>query len=235
MTALLASVRSADEAFDAARAGAELIDLKEPKEGALGGVAVDEIARIVRALRAQYPVKPISATIGDVPTEACDEIAARVIEVSAAGVDYVKVGVTPGPAAARCLTQLASLPAAVVPVLLSDAGADAKLAAFAAELGFAAIVFDTAAKDGRTLFDCVDAGVLSQCLALASARGVMTGIAGALGWAQLAQIRALAPDIAGFRTALCARAEGRAGRLDPVLVEQWANALHHAPHEVGTA
>ena len=56
MTALLASVRSADEAFDAARAGAELIDLKEPKEGALGGVAVDEIARIVRALRAQYPV-----------------------------------------------------------------------------------------------------------------------------------------------------------------------------------
>jgi uncharacterized protein (UPF0264 family) len=123
----------------------------------------------------------------------------------------------------------------VVPVLLSDAGADAKLAAFAAELGFAAIVFDTAAKDGRTLFDCVDAGVLSQCLALASARGVMTGIAGALGWAQLAQIRALAPDIAGFRTALCARAEGRAGRLDPVLVEQWANALHHAPHEVGTA
>ena len=34
MTALLASVRSHDEAFDAAQAGAEIIDLKEPDEGA---------------------------------------------------------------------------------------------------------------------------------------------------------------------------------------------------------
>ncbi len=48
MTALLASVRSSAEALDAAHAGAELIDLKEPGAGALGGVAVDEIARIVR-------------------------------------------------------------------------------------------------------------------------------------------------------------------------------------------
>ena len=35
MTALLASVRSHDEALDAARAGADLIDLKEPGAGAL--------------------------------------------------------------------------------------------------------------------------------------------------------------------------------------------------------
>lgn len=240
MTALLASVRSSAEALDAAHAGAELIDLKEPGAGALGGVAVDEIARIVRALRAQYPVKPISATIGDLPTDAFDEIAARVIEVNAAGVDYVKVGVTPGPDAARCLALLASLPASVVPVLLSDDGADAELAALAGTLGFAGIVFDTASKDGRTLFDCVDAGTLARCLAAAGARGAMTCVAGSLGWAQLEQIRALAPDIAGFRTALCDEAEGRGGRLDPKRVALWADALHHAqgyslPAGVGAA
>ena len=67
MTALLASVRSADEAFDAAQAGAELIDLKEPRGGALGGVATSDIVRIVIALRARYPVRPISATIGGSP------------------------------------------------------------------------------------------------------------------------------------------------------------------------
>ena len=99
MTALLASVRSDDEAFDAATAGADLIDLKEPNEGALGGVPIGDITRIVRGLRARYPVKPISATIGDVPAHALDEIAARVIEVGDAGVDYVKVGVARGPAA----------------------------------------------------------------------------------------------------------------------------------------
>jgi uncharacterized protein (UPF0264 family) len=228
MTALLASVRSSAEALDAAHAGAALIDLKEPGAGSLGGVAVDEIARIVRDLRSHYPVKPISATIGDLPTGAFDEIAARVIDVSNAGVDYVKVGVTPGPDAARCLTLLASLPASVVPVLLSDDGADEELAAFAGGLGFAGIVFDTASKDGRTLFDCVDG-------CAAGARGSMTCVAGSLGMAQLAQIRALGPDIAGFRTALCDEAEGRAGRLDPKRVAQLADALHHAEQAAGVA
>ncbi|SAL04150.1 hypothetical protein AWB81_06603 [Caballeronia arationis] len=235
MTALLASVRSSAEALDAAHAGAALIDLKEPGAGSLGGVAVDEIARIVRDLRSHYPVKPISATIGDLPTGAFDEIAARVIDVSNAGVDYVKVGVTPGPDAARCLTLLASLPASVVPVLLSDDGADEELAAFAGGLGFAGIVFDTASKDGRTLFDCVDGPTLSRCLCAAGARGSMTCVAGSLGMAQLAQIRALGPDIAGFRTALCDEAEGRAGRLDPKRVAQLADALHHAEQAAGVA
>src|ERR1700710_724601 len=178
MTALLASVRSSEEALDAAQAGAELIDLKEPGAGALGGVSLDEITRIVAVLRSIYPVKPISATIGDIATGATDEIAARVIEVSNTGVDYVKVGVTPGAAARRCLVELANLPAAVVPVLLCDAGIDVELSRFAAELGFAGIVFDTANKDGRTLFDCVDKNTLAACLRAAGENGSMTGLAG---------------------------------------------------------
>jgi uncharacterized protein (UPF0264 family) len=228
MTALLASVRSSEEAFDAAQAGADLIDLKEPSAGALGGVSVAEIARIVDTLRSRYPVKPISATIGDIPTDATDEIAARVIEVAHTGVDYVKVGVTagsaPGPAARRCLVELANLPAAVMPVLLCDAGLDLPLVTFAAELGFVGIVFDTALKDGRTLFDCVDAATLKSALSAAGLHGGMTGLAGSLGWAQLELIHELAPDIAGFRTALCTG--GRTARLDPVLVAQWVDALH---------
>jgi (5-formylfuran-3-yl)methyl phosphate synthase len=227
MTALLASVRSSEEAFDAAQAGADLIDLKEPSAGALGGVSIEGIARIVDTLRSRYPVKPISATIGDIPTDAIDEIAARVIEVANTGVDYVKVGVTPGPAARRCLVELASLPAAVMPVLLCDAGLELALVTFAAELGFVGIVFDTALKEGRTLFDCVDIATLKAALSAAGAHGGMTGLAGSLGWAQLERIHELAPDIAGFRTALCVG--GRAARLDPALVAQWADALHRHP------
>src|ERR1700754_4948030 len=55
MTALLAGVRSADEAFDAVEAGAELIDLKEPSSGALRGVAPGVIVRIAQQLRGRYP------------------------------------------------------------------------------------------------------------------------------------------------------------------------------------
>jgi (5-formylfuran-3-yl)methyl phosphate synthase len=237
MTTLLASVRSAEEAIDAAQAGAELIDLKEPLDGALGGVSPDEIARIVQLLRARYPVKPISATIGDVPADALDEIAARVIEVGDAGVDFVKVGVNAevkaGADARACLTHLAGLPAPVLPVLLCDGGIDTQLVEHAVKLGFAGIVFDTAVKDGRTLFDCVDVTTLAAHTNMIRARGAMVGIAGSLGWAQLAQIRALAPDIAGFRTALCAA--GRTARLDPQRVAQWADALHHTAQQDSAA
>jgi uncharacterized protein (UPF0264 family) len=233
MTALLASVRSEDEAFDAARAGAELIDLKEPNDGALGGLSIDDITNIARQLRARYPVKPISATIGDVPADAFDEIAARVIEVSDAGIDYVKVGVARGPAARRCIEQLANLPATVVPVLLCDGGMDDELVTHTAALGFAGVMFDTGSKDGSTLFDHVDVATLARWLRLTRESGAMGGIAGALGWAQLEQIRALAPDVAGFRTALCA--DGRRSRLDPQRVAQWASALHRAGGAVGAS
>jgi len=188
-------------------------------------VSIDDIAVIVDLLRARFPVKPISATIGDVPTEALDEITRRVIEVSNTGVDYVKVGVTPGLAAHACLTTLASLPAAVVPVLLCDEGIDTELVRFAAELGFAGIVFDTAKKTGQTIFDCVDLETLKACLRTARASGGMTGLAGSMNWTHVALIHELAPDIAGFRTALCDN--GRVSRLDPARVAQWAEALHH--------
>jgi uncharacterized protein (UPF0264 family) len=222
---LLASVRSADEAFDAAQAGAELIDLKEPNAGALGGVAPGEIARIVVGLRARYAVRPISATIGDLPNDALDEITKRVLDVAAAGVDYVKVGVSPDAGAEKCLRHLASLPAAVVPVLLSDDGVNRELARLAVQLGFVGVVFDTASKDGRTLFDCVDVGTLAACIADGRARGTMIAVAGSLGWGDLERIRMLAPDIAGFRGALCDERDGRVGRIDPRRVERWVRAL----------
>jgi (5-formylfuran-3-yl)methyl phosphate synthase len=227
MTALLASVRSAEEAFAAVEAGAELIDLKEPLDGALGSVASNEVARITRELRAWYPVKPISATIGDLPADALDEITARVLEVGDAGVDYVKVGVHAGPHARACLTHLAGLPAPVLPVLLCDDGIDPQLVEHAVNLGFAGIVFDTAVKDGRTLFDCVDEATLAACIDVIRAKGAMVGLAGSLGWGQLEKIRAHAPDVAGFRTALCE--DGRTTRLDPQRVAQWADALHRHP------
>ncbi|MDR5857187.1 (5-formylfuran-3-yl)methyl phosphate synthase [Caballeronia sp. LZ062] len=226
MTALLASVRSVDEALNAARAGAELIDLKEPHAGALGGVATHDIARIVRTLRAQYAVRPISATIGDLPDDALDEICDRVLEVAGTGVDYVKVGIVQGPHAADCLHRLAALPATVVPVLLSDDGIDTALVRLCAQLGFVGLVFDTANKNGRTLFDCVDTATLAACLSQARSRGMMTALAGSLAWSHLERIRALAPDIAGFRGALCDERAGRTGRLDPSRVRQWASALH---------
>lgn len=66
-------------------------------------------------------------------------------------------------------------------------------------------------KNGRKLFDCVDEVALRVCLAEVRSRGTLAAIAGSLAWADLAQIRDFAPDIAGFRGALCFGHETRVG------------------------
>jgi len=227
MTSLLASVCSVAEAHAAAAAGADLIDLKDPRRGALGALPLHEIAAIVAHLRAHWPGKPISATIGDVPSQQVDIIAQRTLETAGTGVDYVKVGIAPGPFARDGLARLATLPARVVPVLLCDDGVTVDLVRYAGTLGFAGVMFDTARKQGRTLFDCVALDTLATLLELAAAHGALTGIAGALGVAQLPAIQALAPDFAGFRTALCIG--GRTATLDPERVRWLSAALHEAP------
>ena len=65
MISLLASVRDLVEAREAAAAGVDLIDLKEPSAGALGALATDDIRAIVTAIRSGWPHRPVSATIGD--------------------------------------------------------------------------------------------------------------------------------------------------------------------------
>ena len=51
MMRLLVSVRSVEEALLAAQGGADFIDLKEPNDGALGGLPVETIAAVIMALR----------------------------------------------------------------------------------------------------------------------------------------------------------------------------------------
>jgi len=59
------------------------------------------------------------------------------------------------------------------------------------------------------------------------ASGALVGLAGALGRPQLAALRTLGPDFAGFRSAVCAG--DRAGELDPQRLCELAAAMHGAP------
>ena len=90
MIRLLVSVRDPHVALVAARGGADFIDLKEPGQGALGGLPVPVIERVVAALRGAGSTLPVSATIGDVPMAELASILDRVAAVGATGVDYVK-------------------------------------------------------------------------------------------------------------------------------------------------
>lgn len=206
MMKLLVSVRSVDEALLAARGGADLIDLKEPRRGALGALPLATIRDCVAALR-DFDL-PISATIGDRP----DDIADAVRRVAACGVDLVKVGIDRNDAARAVLTMLAGCGRPVVPVLIADRGLDAALVEFAAGLGFAGLMVDTADKSAGSLFDCVPMAALQHFIDRARAASLLCGLAGALRLADLPRLIALAPDFAGVRSAVCLG--DRSGALD---------------------
>ena len=226
MMRLLVSVRSADEALLAARGGADFIDAKEPGRGALGDLPTDTIRDIVDRLRDSGAHQPVSATIGDVPMHALAQILERVEAVRECGVDYVKVGIEAGAAAPAVLDALAHCGEPVVPVFIADRGLDPELIAHALDLGFAGVMADTADKRAGSLFDAVTRVALARFVARARAAHLMVGLAGALQQAHADVLAELAPDFAGFRSAVCTG--DRSGALDATRLRELAAALRNA-------
>ena len=184
------------------------------RAGAVVGHA-DAATRSAEQPGARANVPMISATIGDLPPDAIELILERARAVGACGVDLVKVGV-PGRGAAACavLEALATLPLAIVPVLIADDGLDASVIDAACAPAFAAVMADTQAKRGGSLLELLGTDALAAFIDRAHAAGRMVGLAGALRLADLAQLAHLRPDFAGFRSAVCDGS--REGRLDPL-------------------
>lgn len=210
MTRLLVSVRSVAEALLAADGGADFIDLKEPGQGALGGLPVHTIAEVVAALRSRGLSLPVSATIGDVAMHELDTILERVEAVGACGVDYVKVGIERAPGAGAVLRALADCGRPLVPVFIADHGLDERSIALALSLHFPGVMADTADKLAGSLFDVLPIAAIERFIRMAREAGTMVGIAGALRRANAEVITALAPDFAGFRSAVCRGGRGEA-------------------------
>ena len=226
MTRILVSVRSVAEATLVADGGADFIDLKEPGQGALGGLPVRRVAEIVAALRASGSRLPVSATIGDVAMHELDSILERIEAVGGCGVDYVKVGIERAPGAAAVLRALAACGRPLVPVFIADRGLDERVVALALSLRFPGVMVDTADKHAGSLFELLPPAAIERFVAMAREAGVMVGIAGALRRADAGRIVALAPDFAGFRSAVCR--SGRSAALDADCLRDLVDAMRAA-------
>lgn len=210
---MLVSVRSVAEAVLVAHSGADFIDLKEPSAGALGGLPLSTIRAIVDALREQDPGWLLSATVGDLAMGDVAAILRRVELVAACGVDYVKVGITPDPGAGEVLDALSRCGQPVVPVFIADSGLDAALVTRACSAHFPAVMVDTSDKKAGSLFGVATTHQLRDFVTQVREAGSLVGLAGALRLSHLPQLVELAPDFAGFRSAVCAG--DRSGALDP--------------------
>ena len=238
MMRLLVSVRDLTEAEQVAEAGVDFIDLKDPAAGALGALPLGLSRRIVQALRSRPPAGDgapstvISATIGDLSSSALRSVLAMVDAVADTGVDHVKVGIDGGPGAAALLEALAGSRASVVPVLLADEGIAVDLVTQALALNhFPALMVDTAHKRSGSLLDRLPYLELVRFVSTVQRhRGTqpcLVGLAGALRLSELPELVALAPDFAGFRSAVC---DGdRAGALDPARLQTLKAAARALP------
>lgn len=211
-TRLLASVRNLDEARLAVAAGADLIDLKAPEVGSLGALPISDIRHITAELGG---IRPISATVGDLPMEP-DIVYAAVAATFAAGVDYVKVGFhREGDAAStlRTLEPLARQGLRLVAVFFADRPDPPFSVNAAADAGFHGCMLDTQDKANGSLTRFCTGDALRGFIDSVRARRMLSGLAGSLSAGDIPLLRSLEPDYLGFRGALC-RAHQRTQQLD---------------------
>ena len=226
MTMLLASVTGSREAELAISHGADIVDLKDPTKGSLGALEPSVVRDAVRVIAGR---RPASAVIGDLPMEP-GQIDAAVRTMAATGVDYVKVGLFAGPRRGECVRALAALArqTKLVGVMFIDCEPDNELVGLMAEFGFAGAMMDTARKNGERLLDYADPAAIGDFVRSCRSHGLLTGLAGSLEAADVPRLLLLAPDYLGFRGALCARHDRRAG-LDRAALSLIRGLIPHDP------
>ena len=232
---LLASVSGPEEAAVALQAGAGILDAKDPRKGSLGACA-PPVLRAIVARRGLSGV-PVSAALGDAADQP-GSFALAAAGAAACGADYLKIGLrfaADDDRAVAFLDAVVQAARAVVPAIRVVAAAyaeaasigtvpPARLPAIAARSSASGCLIDTAIKDGRSLFDHLGAGALARFVAECRERGLQCGLAGSLSLAHVPRLLEIGPDVVGVRGAICAG--GRNGRLDPIRLRQFADALN---------
>jgi len=224
MSRMLASVTNVDEALIALEGGADIIDLKNPSQGALGALPPDMLREIVAAVDHR---KPVSATIGDLPMQP-ELVVKAVCDTAATGVDIVKIGFFGAAGHEECIRALQPLAAQGIPmvaVLFADDAPDFGLIPQLARAGIHGVMLDTAIKNGKRLRDHLDDTRLQLFVEQAHAQNLLAGLAGSLAISDIEALMRLDADYLGFRGALCHASERRAV-LDPLRLSGLRNVLY---------
>lgn len=218
MTGLLVSVRNRKEALAALEAGVDILDLKNPDDGALGALPANTIREIVSAVNGRVT---ISATIGDLPMQP-ERLVFAIEHTAELGVDIVKAGFFGSDGHDACVQAIEPLAKAgigIVAVLFADQAPDFGLLPELETAGFYGAMLDTADKGGKDLVGCLDKETLRGFLQNANHHNLKTGLAGSLKLADIPMLVSLQPDYIGFRGALCHSQKRSSGLLKARLQE----------------
>ncbi len=224
MTKWLASVQSLEEATTLLPALPDIMDMKNPSQGALGALSVKIVREIVTMIGGRCQT---SATIGDLPMQA-ELITPAMINMASTGVNYVKIGLFPNANLQQCIIELAEtvkkLSTPVIAVMFADMPPTDECTQLVKASGFHGVMVDTAIKNGQHLLDHWDLVKLEHFVSEVKKQNMLCGLAGALRLEDINVLSPLGADYLGFRSALCLQRQ-RTSHLQINLAKQIEHSI----------
>ena len=220
--------------MEAVAGGADIIDVKNPKEGALGASFPWVISKIRKITPSNIEV---SCAIGDVPNLPC-AVSLAALGAATTGVDYVKVGLFGVKTKEAAVYLMQGVTKAVkeynsMVKVVATGYADAERVGsvnpllvpdIAHEAGADVAMIDTAVKDGKSLFAFLTVDQLRRFVSSAHAYGLKAALAGSIRPKDLPKVKALGADIVGLRGAACTSEDRVNGRITREKVQAIADA-----------
>jgi uncharacterized protein (UPF0264 family) len=234
---LLISPINSEEAREAIEGGADIIDVKNPKEGSLGA----NYPWVIKNIREITPKgMHVSATLGDVPYKpGTVSLAAAGAVVS--GADYIKVGLYGTKNYDEALEVMENVVKSVKEfddnaLVVASGYADAhrvgaidpmEIPQVAAESGADLAMVDTAIKDGKTLFDFMDKDKLIEFNKSIHNYGLKSALAGSIKKDQLRLLYDIGCDVVGIRGAACTGGDRNKGAINHTAVMELKNMIEN--------
>jgi uncharacterized protein (UPF0264 family) len=206
-TQLLISVTTIEEAKIALESGADIIDLKEPRLGALGALPIETVQAIVTYVKnmKNADTKLTSATIGDLPMQP-ELLLTHVARLATTGVDIIKIGFFHMDDYQLCLDALKSLTQTgqrLMAVFFAEITYPQSLIAAIKHAGFIGVMLDTSKKNGLTLLDYYSQEQRMVFAKTVLGHDLQLGLAGSLKLQHVALIKEVNPHYIGFRGGVC--------------------------------
>ena len=220
---LLISPINTQEAREAIEGGADIIDVKNPKEGSLGA----NFPWVIKNIREITPENmQVSATLGDVPYKP-GTVALAAAGAVVSGADYIKVGLYGTRNYSEALEVMENVVKTVDmfnsdAIVVASGYADAnrvgaidpmEIPKVAADSGSDLAMVDTAVKDGKTLFDFMNEEAISKFAEETHNYGLRSALAGSVTQEQLPLLAELGCDVAGIRGAACIGGDRNSGSI----------------------
>lgn len=235
---LLISPKNEAEAQEAIAGGADIIDVKNPLEGALGA----NYPWVIRNIKQLTP-KPleVSCALGDAPNLP-GSISLAALGAATLGVDFVKVGLygvkTPqhaiflleqvNKASKDCNPHIKVVAAGYADAKKIGAIDPSLIPEIAHKANVDVAMLDTATKDGSNLFDNQTIQQLKTFIDSTHSFGMQAALAGSLRKEDLVVVYGLGADIAGLRGAACTNSDRNKGYITRELVAQLVAAVKQA-------